>query len=603
MKEELFSQGLPFLLPVWHFSEQVCKPFTSFKQNVDLDTIPDYGGHMFYACPETQKFEELKQNNLSNCPFKPKACLLPYRLTANPSSRSIDKRLDSLVFDQKNNLLISSLGYSRSTVRLVFEQFSFDEEAEEEEEGGRSGEKSNEEQPDNGLTVSKFSMSKNNGPIEQICLPTVKDGKNIVCVRQEKCISVLNFEKERIENTDKLSMKREFEIYSETNCGTEDWEYQFMTTNKLMPTCTFYCSQLRQNFNPSESQRTGRCFNLCEHDYEQNKVLWKLEHDSVRKKGPQVGAPVTAEYSGVHPKLIYYVDGNQIGLIDTRIKPKKSFRNLLRQSQLTSVFEFDPFNNFSRCHLNPNYYLVATDLNVILADIRYQDRVLLQWNHMLPTDKNNQICSLKSNRLINGKNVIAVSNANRTCLLTIQNSTCAELMQPVSLHFPLHLPQFMDSYKFSTIVDGDVESYLNRSKIIGLDFISHEKGFTMFHMSNFGDVFLQDFLESEQTNKCETNEDVEPGEYNYKYHSKAKFDKNMKQYLNQNFKQLSAMIDSNFHPEVMSDQPKDFVTNKESWLKYLDENNRRLIGSREPVDRTVDLQSEMNKLMDEDKGE
>lgn len=567
-KKDLFSDGLPFHVPVWHFAEQVCKPFTSFKQNVDLDTIPDYGGHMFYACPIDRKFEEIKQNNLSNCPFRPKACLLPYRLSATPGCRTFTKRLDSLQFDARTQLLISSAGYSRTNVKLLYEQFTLEESND-----------AMDEESDEAMDVQSFPLNISYGPIEQICQPTHRNDRTMLCVQQEKAISIISIKHDQR----KPQLKVEFDLLPSTQLGLERWHYMFITHSSLLDRHFFYAQ------NEESFEGPGKRFVLAEHDWERNVDVWKLDHGRNKSESFDVGLPVAAEYSAQHPRLVYYLDGNQVGLIDVRIKPKKSFRSLLRHNQLPNVFEFDPFNQMTRAHLNPNYYLVSTDLNVILADHRYPDRVLLQWNHMLPTNNSNPICSLKSNPPIDGKNVIAVSNSNRTSLLTIKTAQSAELQQPISMHFPLHLPQFLDSYKFSNIVDGEIENYLRRSRIVGFDFVSHEKGFTMFHMSNFGDMYVQDFIESGHQQCTEESESIEPGEYNYKYHSEVKFDKHMRMYLNQNFQKLGALIDVNFNGYNTNDTTKKFVTHKTSWMRYLDENNRKALGKRDLVDRKMDV--------------
>ena len=448
-KEELnlFSDNLPVRLPVWHSVQSANKKFSMFNNQFDFDIIPDYGGHMLNFNKKTGKFKSIKNDQLGKSPFAIKSHAIPIKInlesTRDEQVLNANKINECLVYDQNLNLLISTLSYDHpSNKELVIKKIDQDEE---------------QQQINDNKNTLREHFYLENGNLEQVNRFTNTGTKIITNVRQEKCITVLELKEDQLI---KRNMIKIFDL-------NENYFYSDYNTK-------LYNSILSGSNVDSK-------INLNEVNIERNVKVWSSLFQFA------TGKPLEVKYSEYHPKMAYYASSNEISLFDTRFKACDGSLKVSK-TNLSSISGIEKFRRISNSITNPNYLFVTSDFSLMLFDIRYPNYILLQWNHMLSSDTN--VCFLKNFKL--EKESLFIANREEISSISIDKPQTDNLLHPTSLHFPLHLPRLKSLIKNSNVTDLRLEDYIDRMKIVGLDFaFRNENDFDLYLMNQYGDIFRQ----------------------------------------------------------------------------------------------------------------
>lgn len=185
------------------------------------------------------------------------------------------------------------------------------------------------------------------------------------------------------------------------------------------------------------------------------------------------------EWSEDHPQMFFYGEHKKLVYCDARqLRPAM---RLLRFNKCKNLYNWELLYKFLPSKLNPNQVLVGTDYHVTLVDRRYPGRSINQLKHMLPS---HFIRSMDSS-LIKWDDVqneiLVSSNLYRNCLMTF--STEPNVIQITSNHLPLHFANIDDIYFYK----------FRKCFYRGLKIITSSDGFSVAFLSNFGDIFIQDF--------------------------------------------------------------------------------------------------------------
>lgn len=452
---DLFSDNLPYRLPVWHSVQSANKKYSIYNNQFDLDIIPDYGGHMLDYDKKNDEFKSIKNDCIGKSPFIVKSHLIPFKINLESSEDLLNDRVcDCLVYDQNLNLLISTLAYNHPrTKQLIIQQID----------------PINSEQFKENDLKENFLIS--DGNIEQVNKFINTGFKFITHIRQERCLSVLEFKK------------------TTNQCSNDQ---QLIKTNKVIPENSneryFYSDHNSRlpKYLVSGSIVNRTKLKLHEIDIDQNARNWSTDFESSSK-------PLEIKYSEFHPKMFYCALSNQIKLFDSRFS-RSTGSIKINKSSLVSINDFDQFRRISNSISNANQLFVASDYNLMLFDIRFPNYVLLQWNHMLSSDT--KLCSLKSYQL--DKESIFIASRDEISTVSIDKPLNDNLLQPTSLHCPIHLPRLRNIVKCTSITDSRLDDYIERSKIVALDFaFSKEQKFDLFIMTQYGDIFKQKLIQTE----------------------------------------------------------------------------------------------------------
>lgn len=447
----LFSDNLPYRLPVWHSVQSSNKKFSIVNNQFDLDIVPDYGGHMPDYDKRTDSFEPIKRDCLGKSPFVVRSHWIPLKvsleLTDEPAK---DARLDEcLAYDQRLNLLISSLSYDHPHKKqLIIRRINH-----------------NEEQIDDDANTLKQNLQFKEGNVQQVNRFVHTGIKYLGHVRQERCLSVFEFKGKANENL------------------TPD---HLLKTNKFLLTDSsesyFYSDHNSRLFNYLLAGSTvGNLVKLNELDLEQSTKIWSTNFEFVEDR-----QPLQVKYSEFHPKMFNCLTPSEVNLFDTRFPSTGSLK--FSKSTISSVGHIESFRRIANSVLNPNHILVASDFSLMLFDTRYPNCVLLQWNHMLSSETS--VCFLRSLEL--EKESIFTATREEICAVSTDKSTNGCLIQPISLHFPIHLPRLKSVVKCSSVVDLRLDDYIAKTQVVGLDFAFRSgQDFDVYLMTQHGDVFRQ----------------------------------------------------------------------------------------------------------------
>lgn len=459
---QLFSDDLPYRLPVWHSVQCSNKKFSIVNNQFDLDIVPDYGGHMPDYNKRTDRFSSIKKDCLGKSPFLVKSHWIPLKVSLAPSGRlpSVARLDECLAFDQRLNLLISTLSYDHPHQKQLIIR-RIDQKA---------------DQIDDSVNTLKQNLQFKEGNIQQVNRFVHTGVKHLAHVRQERCLSV-------------------FEFKGNAN--------EHLTGDHLIKTNKFLLKDPGEsNFYSDHNSRLFNCLlsgsvvsnvaKLKELDLERSARIWSTNFEFV--EGSQ---PLQVKYGEFHPKMFSYLTLSEVKLFDTRFASTGSLK--FHKTSLSSVGQIENFQRISNCISNPNQLLLASDFSLMLLDIRYPNCVLLQWNHMLSSETN--VCFLRSLQL--EKESIFTANRQQISAVSIDKPTNGCLVQPTSLHFPIHLPRLRNLVKCSSVVDLRLDEYIADAQVVGLDFaVRNEQDFEVYLMTQRGDIFRQS-LSKTRLDRCD----------------------------------------------------------------------------------------------------
>lgn len=467
---QLFSDDLPYRLPVWHSVQSSNKKFSIANNQFDLDIVPDYGGHMLDYDKRTDRFTSIKHDCLGKSPFVVKSHWTPLKVSLESTGRlPNDARVDEcLAYDQRLNLLISTLSYDHPRQKQFIIR-RIDRKA---------------DQIDDDANTLKQNLQFKEGNIQQVNRFVHTGVKHLTHVRQERCLSVFEFRGNAKEH---------------------------LTADHLVKTSKFLLEDPNEsNFHSDHNSRLFNCLlsgsvvgnvvKLKELDLERTARIWSTSFEFVEDD-----RPLQVKYSESHPKMFNYLTLNEVKLFDTRFTTAGSLK--FSKTSLSSVGQIESFRRISNCHSNPNHLLLASDFSLMLLDIRYPNCVLLQWNHMLSSDTN--VCFLQSLQL--EKESIFTANREQVCAVSIDKPTNGCLVQPTSLHFPIHLPRLKNLVRCSSVVDLRLDEYIAGAQVVGLDFaVGDGQDFEVYSMTQHGDIFRQSLSKTRLVNSDEQVLQYEP---------------------------------------------------------------------------------------------
>ena len=464
-----FSDGLPYRLPVWHSVQSSNKKFSITNNQFDLDIVPDYGGHMPDYDKRTDRFEPIKRDSLGKSPFIVKSHWMPLKVSLEATDQLLkDARAEEcLAYDQRLNLLISSLSYHHPHKRqLIIRRINHDE-----------------EQFDDNANIVKQNLQFKEGNIQQVNRFVHTGVKNLGHVRQERCLSVFEF---RGKTNEQLASD------------------QLIKTNKFVLSnpseSYFYSDQNPRLFNCLLSgSTTSNVAKLSELELQRNARIWSTNFEFA-----EACRPLQVKYSEFHPKMFNCLTLREVSLFDTRFVSTGSLK--FSKTGLSSVGQIESFRRISNSISNPNHILVASDFSLLLFDIRYPNCVLLQWSHMLSSQT--EVCFLRSLQL--EKESIFTASREEICTVSIEKPTNDCLIQPTSLHFPIHLPRLKSIVRCSSVVDLRLDDYIAKSQVVGLDFAVREQNFDVYLMTQHGDIFRQSLSKTRLDNNDEQAIQYEP---------------------------------------------------------------------------------------------
>lgn len=464
---ELFSDGLPVRLPIWHSVQQSNKKFSRTRNQFDLDIVPDYGGHMLYYDKKTNDYQPIKHDCLGKSPFIIKSHLIPYRISLESTSDLPNDKFTNQCLVCDHNLLISTESYNHPIrKRLLIKELDFDD--------------------DEIDKVHELNLDSNHGNIEQLNRFVDVAGRTMTHVRQERCLSVFELKKTisyfdiPLTSTNQIVLSDPNELYFYSHHNPIIGEYLI------------------------SGSIADRKVKLNEIDIETNSRLWSTNFQTTKASD----RPLQVKCTEYHPKMFYYSSSNEVKVYDTRHRSPGSLK--IDRNRLRSLSSIECFKQISNSILNPNYVFVASNYNLMLFDIRYPHYALLQWNHMLSSDS--EVSFLRSLKL--EKETVFVATREEISSISIDKPE-SNLIHPTSLHFPLHLPKLKNLIKSSTIADLRLENYMDQAKIVGLDFAMRDgQEFDLFMMNQFGDLFRQKLSKTNLENANETVMQLEPNSTN-----------------------------------------------------------------------------------------
>lgn len=464
MDEEIsfFSDNLPYRLPVWHSIQSANKKFSLYNNQYDLDIIPDYGGHMCDYDKKNDKFKPIKNDCLRKSPLQLKSHLCPIKINCESTNEQDQKARNTelLACDSNLNLLISTASYDHPKKKQLIVR-----------------ELNNDDLIDNNL---KFNFLFKHGNISQVNRFFRCSNKDLTYVRQDQCITVLELKN----NDDNKELVKANKIIS------EDFNARF-----------FYVDHNSRLFmNLVCGSTTNTMVKLNELNIDTNQVNWRttFQHSPIDQ-------PSQIKYTEFHPKTFFYQTTNEVSLFDTRLRSSQKVK--VCKGQLNSICGFEQFRQISNSHLDPNLFYITSDFNLMLFDIRYSNSILMQWNHMLPAESDPSF--LKNLKL--EKETLFIANQEDICAITVDKSDNDHFINPISIHFPLHLPKLKNTIRCSNVVDLRLENYICESKIVGLDFsTTDDKNFSLYLMNQYGDIFRQNLCKTDLSNENEIVEQYEP---------------------------------------------------------------------------------------------
>ncbi|XP_054162301.1 uncharacterized protein LOC128960251 [Oppia nitens] len=178
----------------------------------------------------------------------------------------------------------------------------------------------------------------------------------------------------------------------------------------------------------------------------------------------------------------FYGEDNRLLYCDSRLpgSPVVTVFNNIGDYKTFHVWEL--MTKFSQSQLNPNQQFVATDCHLFVVDWRNPKRSLLQMRHM----KKSMINNIKSVIIEKGdhkRELLIASNSYNNLLFSFES--VKEMTNPSSLHLPLLVSDPQD------ISFPDFRKYFLR----GVELVDSpdKSGFSVSLLTQFGDIFMQDF--------------------------------------------------------------------------------------------------------------
>lgn len=266
----------------------------------------------------------------------------------------------------------------------------------------------------------------------------------------------------------------------------------------------------------SKSTKDGGKEHLMLYDMTKDCIKWSYEHTSCPKPECKLYNIQNVDYSKIHPRVCFMSDEHSFGSVDMRISSSSaaSYRCLLKSGQQNhQMFDFETIFGSALYSGHDHQHIVLSDYHVNLVDDRYPNNSLIQWSHSL--DQNNTSERLKYCKSFklrstddSDTHVVSITNGQRVCLLSLSpqdHSSDVTILQPKSLHSPLHVFSLTDCLKFQRLATtenpdrrsfGKIETRLNNSRLDGFEIIPQDDGsFSIFGLSNYRDLFCQDFIE------------------------------------------------------------------------------------------------------------
>lgn len=475
------SSGYDFASPIvlanYHSASVHSVPITTQRTSaLREEDYPDYGGSgVFVKIRGDNQIDvhKMKHDSIGTCPFSPKSCSLPLKL-----------RSDEKIFnDFSPELAFNCLNYDNYT-GSVFMVDPFD--------GFLLAHKYSDSNVEQSKLLLKASLEcpwKNKFSLCEFGNTFVVNHRRFMHARRWKAVNLIHISSEESE----LMMKNDRRHLVSDFCD-----------DQLMRRSSFFWkvdhSSVLNNhsaFGLAAKERTL----IIDYDYLHSSTAWKFDSGTIAQKSSFIEKPTSLFWSANHPRLLAFSNHNDFGLFDARIKSENSYSSIMNRSRLRLTRDWERIYAAHSLPLNLNQNILVTDHKVILVDNRYPQRNLLQWNHMLSIDvlEPDRFLSVTNLREdTDGLNLITIFNRDQICLITVKKSE-PSIVQPSSLHHPLHISKPVDSWNFSEFTDPGLRSQLNDAKVLGVTIVPSPNGFSVLQQSNWGDVFAQDFYFEESS--------------------------------------------------------------------------------------------------------
>lgn len=279
--------------------------------------------------------------------------------------------------------------------------------------------------------------------------------------------------------------------------------------------------------------------NLC--NYETGQVVWSTSTSASDKRNncknrTEVKDNCLYICKG-HPRLAVLGSEDSVVLYDCRRAETFNPRVLIHVGVANAnTLDYEKAVSVTGIENVPHQHIVLTTFHLLLIDQRMPGRCVLQWRHSLDNTLNNRLNLVTSHALKDQRNIISACNGDTVCLTSLKyNHEASEAFnfpQVHSIHSPWHafclksynisMESQIASQSKAVVLSSSTcstsartsppsrahlcEDICSDDRIVGLVSItSPSYGFTIVTSTQFGDIFMQDFVLNEQT-------EVEEGE-------------------------------------------------------------------------------------------
>jgi len=498
-----FSKECPQVLANFHSVTQsnfVCHQ--NLKEcNLNEHSLPDYGGSSTTIDYDHSKINtfQLKTNVIGNNPFVSHTCSLPLELKESPLDYEAfnfnANFFQNMIFDPRLKSIIRADYKPCSLTINKIKAFTENDELLE----------------DRLCPAVKFTSSQEpqNGPIQEVGKTFELNNSLMFFVKQPKSLSFLEIEPVNDDQDIACTFKQQHFL------SIEDLSLNKLLDINLSPINQFlYISK-----NPLLSCNIALALNsdvyeknlaIIDYDLCHRKPIWTVDSNSSFLDCLNFNNPINLICLHNHPKLLSYCESKTCGIFDTRIRAESSFKKIVSREKLNQLREWERFRAFQCLSSNCYQFVIALDHKLILVDSRYPQQSLLQWNHMLHHHNENQIKFLNSDIISScddrAFNLITLANNDQVCLLTLHNHN-TNIIQPSSLHPPFHISKPDDSWHISSSLNQNTKHRLSSIVITGLTIVPFTNGYTVYQMTNKGDLFFQDFFARSDDHFSQNQED------------------------------------------------------------------------------------------------
>lgn len=148
-----------------------------------------------------------------------------------------------------------------------------------------------------------------------------------------------------------------------------------------------------------------------------------------------------------------------------------------------------------------------TDHHVVLIDDRFPNAATAQWTHATPRAAATTRF-FDTSPLTSDQHLLTIAADKTITLMTLATAGCEPLVQPRSLHLPLITSFASDCYDAYVMTAADAlgfaeERFSNTTLRSALPIVTRY-GFSMFVLTNYKDIFVQDYFVTDRVTDCAT---------------------------------------------------------------------------------------------------